>query len=295
MRITESARTAAVGIVRHRGASIVAVVTLAFMLTALTIFVLLANGLGSAASRLEAKANLIADLNGNISHSAATSIGSNVQARWPQVQVTYASKTQALTQFRKTFAGDSAMLSAVEGNPLPASLQFRSADPRLLTGISSFLRSDSSVKRVIYNPNLTHKLVAIATFVNVAGIILVLGLAFLALVIVVNTTHLTVEARRDEIEIMKLIGATHAFVRNPLLFEGIFLGLGGALTASMVGMGVFLPILKGLLASSAGFGVLLPIDTNLSFIAALSGSVLVVGATVGAAGSYISVRKFAGV
>ena len=291
--LMKSTQTALLSIARHRGASLAAVATLAFMLSALTVFVLIASGLGNAASGLASKANLIADLNPNVSAGQKAGLERGITDTWPQAKLTYISRQQALAQFRQTFAGNTAMLSALQGNPLPASIQIRDSNPLVLNQISARLSADPRVQRVIFNPNLTHRLVEITTAVTIGGIAVVLGLAFLALMIVVNTTHLTVEARKEEIEVMRLIGATHAFVRNPLLAEGVLLGIAGAVLAACLGIGVFLPVTKGVLGGSSGFGALLPISTGLSFLVFLAGIVMLVGAGIGAFGSYLSVRRFA--
>ncbi|HEV3310380.1 MAG TPA: permease-like cell division protein FtsX [Chloroflexota bacterium] len=293
MPLSQTTRTAFKSITRHRGASLVAVVTLAFMLSALTTFVLVASGLGTAASGLASKANLIADLNPAVGAQRAARLEREITAYWPQTRVRYVSKANALVQFRKTFAGNSTMLSALEGNPLPASVEVRSSDPLILNKVAGMLAGDSRVQRVIFNPNLTHKLAEITNIVTFGGLAVISGLAFLALVIVVNTTHLTVEARREEIEVMKLIGATHGFVRNPLIVEGVLLGLGGAALAAIAAIGVFLPILKAILGGTSSFGAILPINSGLLFLAQLGALVVFTGAGIGALGSYFSMRKFA--
>lgn len=293
MPLPDSARTATLNIVRHRGASIVAVSTMAFMLSALTIFVLVTSGLGNAATVLESKANLIADLNAPVSVQQAIVLEQDVRLLWPEATVRYVSKAEALAQFRRTFAGNSTMLSAIDGNPLPASIQIRARNPLVLNKISTYLASTPWVQRVIFNPNLTHKLVEITTVVTIGGVVVLLGLAFLALVIVVNTTHLTVEARRDEIEVMRLLGATHGFVRNPLIAEGVLLGLGGAVLAALVGMGLFLPLVKFLLGGTSNAAALLPISSGTMFLGLLGLFVVLVGAGIGGLGSYVSVRRFA--
>jgi cell division transport system permease protein len=273
---------------------VVAVATLAFMLTALSVFILVADGMNRAAAGLEAKANLVADLSDSTSVSQAQNLVQTIEIQWPSTDVSYTSKEQAAAQFRKTFAGNSAMLQAVQGNPLPASLNIRTSDARTLSKIAVALRRNGQVTHLIFNPDLTHKLVEITTFVRIAGIALVAGLALLAIVIVVNTTHLTVQARREEIEVMRLVGADHKFVRNPFIVEGVLLGLAGAVLATLIGIVFYLPIMKEILAGSGSTALaLLPINTNAGFLARVAVVVLASGAAVGAAGSYISVRRFA--
>ncbi len=223
--LTSPVKSAFTSIMRHGGASAIAVATLTFMLTALTIFIVLANGMSIAASGLESKANLIADVRPQVSPYQALELASVIEEKWPDTSVTYTNKSEALRQFKKTFSGNSTMLSALQGNPLPASLNVRTRDPKTLSKIALWLRSNPNVTHLIFNPNLTHKLIEITAFVKIVGIALVAGLTFLAIVIVVNTTHLAVQARREEIEVMRLIGATAPFVRNPFILEGIILGV----------------------------------------------------------------------
>ena len=238
MSIIRSAKSASLSIVRHRGASAIAIATLAFMLSALTVFILIADGMNRAASSLESKANLIADLNPHVTPAQAKVLGHKIQVEFPSAAVQYVSKEDAVTQFRKIFADSPTMLGAMQGNPLPASLQVRTKDPRLLSKIAASLRHDRSFGRLIFNPDLTRKLIEITSVIRIGGIALVLGLAFLALIIVINTTHLTIDARHEEFEVMKLVGATHAFVRNPLIIEGVLLGVTGAGVAVLARIGV---------------------------------------------------------
>jgi len=288
------ASIAAVSITRHRGSSAVAIATLGFMLTALTVFVLLANGLGQAASGLESKAELVAYLNSGVTATQSQQVIRAVKAEWPQAQVQFVSSSTALQQFKQTTLGRS-ISGAIEGNPLPASLEIRTPNPLTLNQISAKLSADSRVHNVLLNRDLTNKLVEIATVVTIAGTALVLGLALLALIMVVNTTHLSIEARKDEIEVVRLMGATQSFVRNPLIAEGVMLGLGGAALAAVVGIGLFLPVVHWLLSGSSTLAELLPITSSPGFVAPLGGCILIVGAGIGALGSLVSARRFAGI
>jgi cell division transport system permease protein len=293
MHLINSVRLAYVSVVRNKGGSALAVATMAFMLTALSLFILLADGMNHAAAGLEAKANLVADIGDNYSPTDALEVARYLDWRWPGVRVSYVSKAQAADRFRKTFAGNSAMLAALEGNPLPASLEVRVRDATVLSRIDTVLRHDRRVTHLIFNPNLTHKLVEITTLVRIVGISLVVGLAFLALIIIVNTIQFAVQARAEEIEVMRFVGASRAFVRDPFIAEGVGLGLAGGILATLMAVTFYLPVLHGIMAGSGTNALsLLPVNTNPSFVLQVTGVVLAVGAGIGAAGSYISVRRY---
>ncbi len=290
--MTRLAKTAALSIIRHRGSSTVAVATLGFMLTALTVFILLASGLSDAATGLESKADLSAYLSNPTSLQSRNEIVSQVHSRWPSAHIQYLSSRQELRAFKQTSLGKS-ISSAIEGNPLPPSLHIRTPNPLTLNQISTWLSGRPVVTNVILNRDLTNKLAQLATVVTIAGSVVVLGLGLLALVMIVNTTHLSIEARRQEIEVVRVMGGTQAFVRNPLIAEGVLLGLAGAAVAALAGLGIFLPALKGILAGSSTLAALLPISSGAGFLGPLSFSILLTGAGIGAIGSLVSVRRFA--
>jgi cell division transport system permease protein len=117
---------------------------------------------------------------------------------------------------------------------------------------------------------------------------MVLGLVGVTLFVIMNTIRVAVYARRQEIEIMKLVGATDWFIRWPFVLEGVLYGLLGALIVVVVVAAVYGPV-------EAQFLTLvqfLPVNLDPSFPFKLCGMTVIVGVAVGAAGSYLSVRRF---
>src|SRR5919108_382802 len=120
---------------------------------------------------------------------------------------------------------------------------------------------------------------------RLAGLATVGALMAITLFVIVNTIRLAVYSRRQEIEIMKLVGATDWFIRWPFVLEGVLYGLVGAAIAAMVVDAAYRPMQRQFLALVQ----FLPVNLDPTFPLKLSGFTAGVGVAIGAAGSYISV------
>ena len=153
---------------------------------------------------------------------------------WDEVaEVTYVSKDQALEKFKKDNEG-SEILKEIQGNPLPASFEIKLTSPEKVEQIAlRFVDKDGNyiegVDEVIYGQNYVQKLFSITAIAGSIAFLIIIMLLLAAIVLVFNTIRLSIHARRKEIEVMKLVGATNWFVRIPFLFEGFFEGFVGSL------------------------------------------------------------------
>jgi cell division transport system permease protein len=160
---------------------------------------------------------------------------------WPEVdEVVYFSKAQALEEFRELFADQPALIEVVEEDPsvLPASLRIKPIQAGNYDVIQNRAAVIPGVQQVSAAGDEIDALVARSSRMRTfaVGIFVVLGAA--ALVLIANTIRMAVYARREEIGIMRLVGAGNWFIRVPFLFEGLFEGLvGGAVAALIVGLG----------------------------------------------------------
>ncbi len=130
-------------------------------------------------------------------------------------------------------------------------------------------------------------------FLNISrnvGIVLILGLLFTAIFLISNTIRITIIARRDEIEIMKLVGATNSFVRIPFLLEGMWLGILGSIIPIAVVTTLYHNIYKIIAPRLQGELVQL-LDFS-PLVYQVSGLLLLIGVLIGIWGSFMSVRKF---
>ncbi len=150
-------------------------------------------------------------------------------------EIFYTSKEKALIEFKKELGRDKDILDSIGNNPLPSSLDIilkkeyrtsESVEPLVRT-----LKRFQGVEEVHYGENWVRDLTALLKGLKITGLLLGSLLAFGVAFIISNTIKLTLYARQEEIEIMKLIGATRGFIRGPFLVEGALQGIcGGALS-----------------------------------------------------------------
>jgi cell division transport system permease protein len=213
-------------------------------------------------------------------------------ANWPAVEkITYVSKEQALARFRGQLREYAGILEGLRANPLPASLELkiRSQVSRSVNieELSTRLERLPGVAEVQYGKRWMAKLRMFVDVLKLAGLT-VGGLLLLATIFVVsNTIKLTFYSRREELEIMRLVGATDFFIKAPFFIEGLLHGLGGALLAT----GSLL-ILMFLLFSHLHLPLRLALVPGPQPSVQLIAGFIGLGLLLGGLGSTISLRRF---
>jgi len=213
-------------------------------------------------------------------------------ADWPAVEkVTYISKERALARFRSQLREYAGILEGLRANPLPASLEVR-LRPQVSRGenieeFSSRLERQQGVAEVQYGKRWMAKLRIFVDVLKLVGIT-VGGLLLLATIFVVsNTIKLTYHSRQEELEIMRLVGATDFFIKAPFLIEGLLHGLCGALLAT----GCLL-LLVFLLFSQLHLPLRLAVVPGSQPTVQLIAGFLGLGLLLGGLGSALSLRRF---
>ena len=140
---------------------------------------------------------------------------------------------------------------------------------------------------VIDNPTVVEKLLTITRVLSIGGIAVLAMMLFVALFVIVNTIRIAVHARRDEIEIMQLVGATDWFVSWPFILEGMLVGAFGAIVALVVLAAASGPVTTAMI----GFLDILPVSLGTNFVLELGLGVLLFALIVGGAGASFSVRS----
>lgn len=160
--------------------------------------------------------------------------------------VTYISRDEALEEFRQTHQDDetiSRTLEEVDENPLLASLSIKADQLDQYDTIASYLNSESLedvVDKVTYAQNklVIERLQSLITGMNAGVLALTLFLAFLAVVVTLNTISLAIFSNKEQINIMRMVGASNKFIRGPYIVEGIMYGL----ISAGVSFLIFMPI-----------------------------------------------------
>ncbi len=214
----------------------------------------------------------------------------NQLTKMPEVNnVVYISKDDALTRAKKIFKDNKSVLDNLPGNPFPASLEADLKAPDKAPYVGRQMEDQPGVQTkngVTWGGKDAERVVSVVRNVSIVLLVIGVGLIVAATLLVSNTIRLSIFARRREIEVMKLVGASNSFVRLPFMIEGFLTGLFAAVITVlllMVGAVLMKPVWKSLhLAASAQ-------DFNPNVV--LIGLVLM-GCALGSLGSGITIRRY---
>lgn len=289
-RIAYIAGAAWEGFWRNPVMSIASTLTVSLMLLLFAFFIVTDRGLQAAVMVLESKVEVVTYLEDTAKPSDILALKARIEADPAVTRVDYVTKEQALVRLREIAARKKDFdLADVDTNPLPASLEVKMASAQETSRLAASLKDEVGrgvVSEVVDNPTVVGKLLTITRVLSIGGIAVLGMMLFVALFVIVNTIRIAVHGRRDEIEIMKLVGATDWFVRWPFILEGMLVGALGATVSLAIIIAGAGPVTNAMI----GFLDILPVSLGPNFIAQLVLGVFGFALLVGAGGATISVR-----
>ena len=216
-----------------------------------------------------------------------------LQAETVVAAVQYTSKEEALTLFKRDLRGQASLLEGLGENPLPASFQLRIREEHqtgpAMRALGASLERVEGVEEVLYAQEWVDQIGRLVSVLHVAGWVVGTILGAAAVFIVANTIRLAVYTRADEIEILRLVGATRGYIRAPFILEGLFQGLLGAALALLLLFAGYRFLVWRLGLAPAG---LLALGAGRFLEPLQVAGLLVAGAVLGGMGSLLSVRRF---
>jgi cell division transport system permease protein len=277
------------GFWRNAVMSLAATATMVLMLLLLAGFWIIQTGLLAGLQFTEQKVEVVAYLQTNATDSQVATLDARLKAMPEVASIVYISRDEALNRFRASMAaqGREDLTRYLSANPLYASLEVKLVDPSQVRVVGDALRSDPSVRNVINIEDLVERVLTVTSILRTAGTVLLVIVGVIALFIIINTIRLAVLARAEEIEVMRLVGASDAFIRWPFVFEGAFVGLLG----SIVTLAILAAIADPLSAFMADFFRVLPLQFG-SLTRDLVALVMGAGVGLGILGSWLSVRTY---
>ncbi|MGI6091566.1 MAG: ABC transporter permease [Veillonellaceae bacterium] len=282
-------REAVVSLKRNSLMSFASVSTVALSLLILGIFLVMVLNLNNMAAVLESQVQISVYLHDDLSDYETREIGTRITKMPGVTQVLFVPKDEAMERFKTRLGDQQGLLAALgDTNPLPDAFEVKVDKPERVKALAETIGEMEGVEKAKFGQEVVEKLFNLTKLMRIFGLILIIFLALAAVFIISNTIRITVFARRREIGIMKYVGATDWFIRWPFIIEGMILGIGGALVAVLLIGQLYSGLTREVYQSLA----FLPLIPQYPFINYISILLLVVGATIGALGSSISLRKF---
>ncbi|UFS70865.1 permease-like cell division protein FtsX [Geomonas sp. RF6] len=268
----------------------VATITLALLIAAL--FLLVYVNLVGAATKWSDKVQIVAYFDQEPVPLAVAALKSRVKAIPGTGKVVFVSKEEAEQRFRKQLKGQEALLEGVTPDVLPASLEISlDREHRDTEGVERYvaqLKKVAGIGEVQYGEEWVKRFNSFMNVMRLVGALLGSFLTIAVLFIVSNTIKLTVYARKEELELLGLVGATRFFIKAPFLIEGVLQGALGAVLSLVLLFAAYLAFLDNAgnflsFGSTAGLAFLPP-----TYIAGVIGA----GTVLGFIGSITSLRRF---
>jgi cell division transport system permease protein len=277
------------GFWRNAMMSLAATATVVLMLVLLAALFIVISGLNAGLAFIESKVAVTAQLEDGTSGGERAELTDEILAMPGVASVEYVSPLDALERLsdayeatgRKLDLGNSANIK------LFASLEINLTDPDASSDVADALSDHANVERIITKQAEYDTLLGIINVIRTVGIVAVGLVALTVLFMIINTIRIAVYSRANEIEIMRLVGASDSFIRWPFILEGILCGLIGAVITVILVTAVWDPIQPAMVNLFQ-----MPTAVSSQFLATISVLLFAVGLGVGALGSWISVRSY---
>lgn len=273
--------------------SILTIGTITIALLLLSLFLLVYVNLEGMADEVSSRVHVTAYFEQELPPDQQASIMEAIKGIEGTGRVRYISKEEAFQRFRDRLKGQETLLEGVSADILPASLEIvldrNNRDSESIQVYVGRLRKIPAITEIQYGEEWLKRFHTFMTFVRLVGAVLG-GFLLLAVVFIVsNTIKLTIYARKDELELMGLVGATRFFIKAPFIIEGIIQGAAGALLS----VGILAGIYFAFLYNAGNFLSFNPEKAGISFLSFWQlGGILFVGIMLGFLGSINSLKRF---
>lgn len=267
--------------------------TIALALLIVSLFLLVFVNLESTADEWSGKIQVTTYFDKEPDPAELSVLMNRVKAIEGTAKVVFVGKLDAMKRFRSRLKGQESLLEGVPADVLPSSLEIslkrKSREDGAIEAYVARLKKVPGISEVQYGDEWVKRFNAFMNFLRFVGALLAAFLLLAVLFIVSNTIKLTIYARKEELELMELVGATRLFIKAPFLIEGVIQGAAGALLALLVLVGAYFGFLHSVTnfvnfsVSVAGLSFLPPV-----YIA----GIIAGGIMLGFLGSITSLRKF---
>lgn len=287
---------------RNWSTSLGAVVTIFLSLFIIGVFVLGSLMINNIVGDVESRVTIQAFLSDDADKSSIDAYRSKISHLNHVAEVRFKDKDEALAEYKNTMTSKNSIdaIAQLDGqNPIPASLVIKLDDPQQVETVAQDIVNDPEFMSIAhdksdvnssvrYGQGSVERLFTITNYLRIVGVVLVVLLIFVAFVFINNTIRLSIMARRREISIMRLVGASNGFIRGPFLTEGVLQALIGSAMA-LLSLELLRLLLLPYVSSSLQF-----LSLGLSGMTFIKTYLLMVGIglIIGLFGSALAMRRY---
>lgn len=286
------------GFTRNLSTTLGSIVTIFLSLLIIGVFLVGGITVDSIMKSVENEVSITAFIADDASESDIQAVESFVNGLEGVSSVSFTTKEQALEKFRQTSTTD--IVDSLDGmNPLPASIDVELSDPQLVEDVAAQIEANQTFRAIcdepedpsaslLYGQGSVEHLFQLTNYIRYIGIALIALLIFIAMVFINNTIRLAILARRKEIAIMRLVGASNGFIRGPFLMEGAL----HAIIGSLLAVGVLELLRNFALPEIQNTLKFLPFDVSLQTFLVIYAALVIAGLVIGLIGSAVAMRRY---
>ena len=288
------------GFARNLSTALGSIVTIFLSLLIIGVFLIGGLVVDNIVNSVEDKVSITVYVSDDASQDDIDAVENYITGLDGVASIDFTTKDQALEKFKNSMTSNPEIVDQLDGqNPLPASIDVQLSDAQMVETVASQIESNETFQKIAdnsddpsdslkYGQKTVDRLFTVTNYIRTIGVALVVLLIFIAFVFINNTIRLSILARRKEIAIMRLVGASNNFIRGPFLMEGALhaiIGAGLAIVLMEVLRRVALPQIQNSLPW-------LPINIPGSDFGLIYLMLLVSGLVIGLLGSALAMRRY---
>lgn len=217
------------------------------------------------------------------------------------LSIKYISQKEAFKIYQDLNKDNPLLLEMVSADILPPSLEIYAKKPIYLPEIAEYLKKQGDVDEVQYQKDIVDQLLSLTNILRKGGLIFFFYLILMSIIVLTTTTLFKIALKKEEIELLRLLGATNSYIRKPHVNEGLFMGIAASSLSFLILMSLILyfhPFLKNYLIGVPNLYVdifvtkLAVWPPNLIFFASIYGLSLIFGCTIAVVSSFLATRKY---
>lgn len=284
-------REAFQGIFRHFGMAVSCMMAMTFMLLLVSLLTLTVGNVNQITRTLQGEVQVFVKVENYVDESMIPTLQERIEQIEGVAVVEYSSRDQELDRYIKSF-GDKGSIFEIyrEDNPLSRAFLVRIKEGYSITEVSQKIDWIAGLTEVDFGGATTEDFMVLLDGIRKGGYMIVLAMTLLAIFLISNTIKITIYNRNKEISIMRQVGASNSYIRQPFVIEGVLLGIFGSLipvAVSIFGYKALYDRWNGQLISG-----MLPLQPVNPFAYEVAIFLVIVSIVIGFSGSYISVNRY---